>query len=84
MEKAMPVDRTPECVRAVLDKPGKYEFRNNGLLFFIEVDEKGHVYQLKPRSLVRDGILSRSGWADSASTGKVTPLHSDDRSKACQ
>lgn len=66
--------RPPECVRAVLGKPGKYLFRGPHTAWFFEVDDRGHCYQLTPDSLERDGFLSADGWLPSSLDGRVTPL----------
>jgi hypothetical protein len=67
----MTEDNTPPCVRAVLGKPGKYVFIGAITMWLFEVDEKGRVYQLKPKTMERDGILSAEGWSESSVTGIV-------------
>lgn len=48
--------------------PGLYVCKRIGAMLFIEVDEKGNVYQLSPSRLTRDGILSDDGWNESPHT----------------
>ena len=67
-------DRTPVSVRAVLNKPGKYAFQEVDKCFYFEVDGESQVHQLKPDTLERDGVLSKSGWAPSSFFGNVVPL----------
>ena len=67
-------DRTPKCVKDVLDKPGRYRFDGQGLIWFFEVDTEGNVYQLKPDAKTRDGFLSKDGWNPSADYGRVTSI----------
>lgn len=68
-------DYTPTCVRAVLDKPGRYVFASElGSCFAFEVDEQGRVHQLDPRTMKRDGVLSPEGWFAEAEAGVVTPM----------
>ena len=66
------IDTTPQCVRDVLDKPGRYRFDQKSWHWFFEVDDKRRVYQLDPRTKRRDGILSPDGWADHAQFGVVS------------
>jgi hypothetical protein len=67
-------DKTPDCVKAVLDKPGKYRFDGKAYYWFFEVTENREVHQLNSRTMERDGYLSPDGWNPSARKGKVTPL----------
>lgn len=67
----MATDRTPQCVKDVLDKPGIYEFRGRGYKWYFEVDGKKLVHQLNPRTMARDGVLSKSGWNPEAAYGTV-------------
>lgn len=64
-------DRTPDCIRAILDKPGKYCWMGQNE-FGIEIDENQTVHQLTPEG-VRDGILSPEGWKVPRDFGHVTP-----------
>ena len=68
------MDNTPACVRAVLDKPGKYRFNQTAWFWYFEVDARRRVYQLTPDTLRRDGVLSPDGWNECAASGTVTPL----------
>ena len=66
--------KAPPAVSAVLDKPGMYAFYNPTLVFLFEVDERGRVHQLTPRTLQRDGILNKTGWNATAQRGTVKPI----------
>lgn len=67
-------DTTPQCVRDVLNKPGKYRFDQKAWYWFFEVDKNRRIYQLNPRTMKRDGLLSPDGWNECAKDGSVTPL----------
>lgn len=64
-------DRTPDCIRAILDKPGKYCWMGKNE-FGIEIDENQTVHQLTLEG-ERDGILSPEGWKVPRDFGHVTP-----------
>lgn len=69
-------NNTPDCVRAVLDKPGKYLWRG-GSIFQFEVDDKGQVHQLTLDGKTRDGILEPEGWTCPVWFGEVFPLETE-------
>jgi hypothetical protein len=65
---------TPPAVKAVLGTPGKYVFIGAITMWLFEVDAKGCVYQLKPTTMQRDGLLSPEGWSETSVTGTVKRL----------
>lgn len=58
----------PEKILKAKQTPGTYICKGIGGWLFLEVDKKGNVYQLSPRRLTRDGILSDDGWSESMQT----------------
>lgn len=70
----MNVDRTPDCVKAALGCPGIYKWENSGISMLMEVDDQGRVHQLNPRTMERNGILSKSGRLCSPTSGAFTKI----------
>jgi len=68
------LDKTPNCVKQVLDEPGIYLFTNNKYSWFFEITKDKKIYQLNPQTMKRDGILSATGWNEIAHFGTVTAV----------
>lgn len=68
------MNNIPNCIKVMLDKPGLYIWEHNKRQVFMEIDARGKVYQLCPKTLKRDGILSSNGWLVEPTDGTFVPL----------
>jgi len=63
--------RVPSAIVTAKKTPGLYLMKGNNLLF-LRINETGEVYQVNPRTMKNDGILTDEGWSDSGRTQNMT------------